>query len=91
MPIKLLFRYCLIIFLYNMLRNNENLLNELAIDFNTRSKTKSLELPKIKIEKGRRSMLYFGVNLVSSHALDIIDLPPKAFKGALAARLWEED
>ena len=37
-------------------------------------------------------MLYSGVNLLSSHALDIIDLPPKAFKGAFAARLcWEED
>ena len=93
MPIKLLFRYRLIIFMYNMFRNNENLLNELAIDhdFNTRSKTKSLKLPKIKTEKGRRSVFYSGVNLVSSHALDLIDLPPKAFKGALAARLWEED
>ena len=36
-------------------------------------------------------MLYYGVNLVSSLALDLIDLPPKAFKGALSARLWEED
>ena len=52
MPIKLLFRYRLIIFMYNMFRNNENLLNELAIDydFNTRSKTKSLQLPKIKLK-----------------------------------------
>ena len=92
MPIKLLFRYRLIIFMYNIFRNNENLLNELAIDhdFNARSKTKSLKLPKIKTEKGRRSVLYSSVNLVSSHALDIIDFPPKTFRGALAARLWEE-
>ena len=48
----------------------------------------------MKIEKGRRAVLYSGVNLnnlLSSHALDIIDLPPKAFKGGLASRLWEED
>ena len=79
--------------MYNMFRNNENLLNELAIDhdFNTRSKTKSLKLPKIKTEKGRRSTLYSVVNLVSSYALDLINLPPKAFKDALEACHWEED
>ena len=90
MLIKL--RYRLIISMYKKFRYNENLLSELAIDhdFNTRSKTKSLKLPKIKTEKGRRSVLYSGV-LVFSHALDIIDIPLKAFKGALAARLWEED
>ena len=27
-------------------------------------------------------MFYTGVNSVSFHALDIIDLPPKAFRGA---------
>ena len=69
--------------MYNMFRNNENLLNELAIDhnFNSRSRTKSLKLPK-KTEKGRRSVLYSGVKLVSSHALDIFNLPLEAFKGA---------
>ena len=93
MPIKLLFKYRPIIFMHNMFRNNESLLSELAIDhkFNTHSKTKSLKLPKIKTEKGMRSVFYYGVNLVSSHALDLIALPPKAFKGVLAARLWEED
>ena len=54
-------------------------------------KTKSLKLPKIKTEKGRRSTLYSVVNLVSSYALDLINLPPKAFKDALAACHWEED
>ena len=53
---------------------------------------KSLKLLKIKTEKGRRSVLYSSVNLVSSHAPDIIDFLPTAFRGgALAARPWEKD
>ena len=40
-------------------------------------------------------MFYYSVILVSSHALDLIELrielPPKALKGALGARLWGEN
>ena len=72
MPIKLLFKYRLIIFMYNMFRNNENLLSELAIEHDFKKKTKSLKLPKINTGKGRRSVFYYGVILVSSHALDLI-------------------
>ena len=47
--IKFLFRYRLIIFMYNMFNKKENLLSELAIDhdFHTCTKTKYLKLPKI--------------------------------------------
>ena len=93
MPIKMLFKYRLILFTYNLLKNDENLKDSLKIDhdFNTRNKSKLLKLPKIKTEKGRRSIFYSGVELVSSHALDILDLPPQAFNGALVARLWDEE
>ena len=92
MPINMLFKYRLIIFMYNLLKNDENLLKTLKIDhdFNTRNKSKVLKLPQIKTEKGRRSIFYSGVELVSGYALGMLDLSLQAFKGALAARLWEE-
>ena len=44
-----------------------------------------------KTEKGRRSVFYFCVNLVSSHAQDIIDLSPKALMVTSMSCLREED
>ena len=83
MHIKFLFRYRLIIFMYNMFNKKENLLSELAIDrdFNTRPKIKYLRLSKIKTEEGRKLVFYSGDNLVSSQALDIINLPQKPSSG----------
>ena len=68
MPIKLLFRYRLIIFMYNMFNKKENLLSELAIDrdFNTHPKIKYLRLSKIKTGEGRRLVFYSSDYLVSS-------------------------
>mgnify|MGYP001803683437 CR=1 FL=1 len=60
--------------MYNMFKHYAEFLNELAIDhdFNTRTKTKSLKLPKIKAGKGRG--LVFALVLTSFQVMLRISL-----------------
>ena len=48
----------------------------------------AIKPPKVRTEKGKRSMLYVAAKLFSEHAWDLRCLPSGVFKASLAARLW---
>ena len=93
MPISLLFKYRSLIFFNQMLTNDSELKQSLIINHeqSTRLNQDALKLPKIKTEKGRRSMFYFSAQLYNRLAWEFTDCPAKAFRERLAARLWDED
>ena len=92
MPIDMLFKFRMLIFFHKHLLNDIELKQSLIINHNknTRLTNQVFILPKVKTEKGKRSMFYHAAELYNLLAWDFIDQPTKTFREGLAARLWEQ-
>ena len=92
MPIDMLFKFRMLIFFHKHLLNDIELKQSLIINHNknTRLNNQAFKLPKVKTEKGKRSIFYHTAELYNLLAWDFIDQPTKTFQEGLAARLWEQ-
>ena len=88
MPIPLICKYRSLMIFTQMLTNDSELKHNNKL---TLLNQDALKLPKIKTEKGRRSMFYFSVQLYNRLAWEFTDCSAKAFRERLAARLRNED